>query len=604
MPLQRLMRRVQKLRLRYLFLATFTLVAVLPAAALTGWVAVQSLSQEKRTTGAKQRHLAQVVAFGLERYASDVRAAFAHMASLEESVFDQRATFRLARNLGFRYIVLIGKDGVPLEFKDFEHNPAQRVTPKLLASIVAQATASPEFLPVLHDGSGEPTIFVAESYADGTVLAAALSARYIRATQREVSFGIHGHAVIVDQLGQVIAHPKPEWEAEAKSLARLAPVQAALRGESGFGEFYAPARNEMAMAGYGRVASTGWGVMTVRPMPEIESVAWDYFIGSAGFVALGLLVGLALAAAMARVIVRPVERVAAVAQRLSRGDMTAKVDPVPRVPVELGDLARTINRLAASLNLWRLNLTESLEEAQATSREKTNFLASLSHEIRSPLTTIIGFSEALRDRKMTGRDEDRAKTVEYATDIAAAGQHLLSLIEGILELSRVGDGQLTVSTGPTGLDAAVAAVHRVMEAQAQRENVRLVCELPPDLPCIAANASKLKQALLNLISNAIKFTPEGGVVTVSAEAHANGAVSLRIADTGIGMSGRDLEVALKPFGRVEKAWTRGRTGTGLGLPIARQLVEEVGGTFAIDSRPGHGTTVTLTFAATALSKAA
>lgn len=598
--MQHVLKWFRRLRLRYLFLATFALVAVLPAATLTGWVVFQALSQEKQSSGAKQQHLAKVVAFGLDRYANDARAAFEHMASLDYGRLDRRATFRLARNLGFRYVILIAKDGSEAEFTDFEHGPQGRIGAELREKIVSQATRSPKFLPLITDGAGEPTLFIAEAYQDGTVLAAALSTAHIRATQQAVTFGAHGHAMIVDQLGQVIAHPEPDWEAGLKSLSRAEPVQAVLRQESGFSEFFAPTRKEMVMAGYAPATVPGWGVIAVRPMPEIAAVAWEYAAGSIVFVALGLLAAMVLALAMARVIVRPVERVAAVTQRLSRGDMTAQVDPVPQVPVELGELSRTINSLAGNLNLWRLNLTESLEKAQASSREKNNFLAGLSHEIRSPLNVIIGFAEALQSEKLAAGDP--AKRVEYAGDIAAAGHHLVNLIDAILELSRIGAGQMAVDNGPLVLADAVDAVIRVMKCQAARDNVSLACHLPPDLPPVAANESKLKQALLNLISNAVKFTATGGSVTVSAEAYGNGKVALRVVDTGIGMSGRDLDIALKPFGRVEKSWTRGRTGTGLGLPLARQLVEEMGGTFAIDSAPGRGTTVTLTFPAASISR--
>ncbi|MCA8927512.1 MAG: HAMP domain-containing protein [Alphaproteobacteria bacterium] len=600
--MQRLLQHCLHLRLRYLFLATFALVAVLPAAALTGWVANQALSQEKASAGVKERHLAEVVAFGLDRYANDVRAVFEHMASLEDAGHEQRAVFRLARSLGFRYIALIGEDKKIREFTDYAHDGGDPLQPDLVDRIVAQATRSPAFLPLMRDGLGKPTLFVVEGYQDGTVLAAALSTRHIKATQEAVSFGSEGRAVIVDRLGQVIAHPKAEWEAEIKSLASVAPVQALLRSPAGHMEFDSPSGSEPMMAGYARAEGSGWGVLTVRPISEIETIAWDYAKGSIAFVAIGLLAALVLAAVMARVIVRPVERVAAVAQRLSHGDMTAKVDPVPQVPAELGELARTINSLSASLNLWRLNLTESLQEAEASSREKSHFLASLSHEIRSPLNVVVGFAEALRDGQL-GKGNP-AKTAEYATDIAAAGRHLVRLIDGILALSQIDNGQLAMATGPVALEDAVSAVVQVMEPLAGREDIRLDCDLPRDLPDLLVNESKLKQVLLNLISNAVKFTPQGGSVTVSAEALENGMVSLRIADTGIGMSSRDLETALKPFGRVEKAWTRGRTGTGLGLPLARQLVEEMAGSFAIDSLPGRGTTVTLTLPATALSKAA
>ncbi len=600
--MQRLFAWRTRLRLRYLFLATFTLVTVLPAIALTVWVSMQALTREKQLTGEKQQHLAQIVAFGLDRYANDVRAAFEHMATLNSQTLDNFAIFRFARNLRFRYIALFDKDGGVRNFTDFEYSGSRRLDPRTLATVAAHATTETAFLPVMSDGSGEPTIFIAKAKPDGTVLAAALSNEHIRAAQRAVTFGVHGHAVIVDQLGQIIAHPRSDWEQSIKSLADIEPVQAILRGETGFKEFYAPGRDEQALAGFARSTEAGWGVITVRPMPEIEAIAWEFAFGSIVFVGLALLAAMVLAYAMARVIVRPVERVARVAQRLARGDLAAQVDPVPRVPAELGDLSRTINSLARNLNLWRLNMTESLQEAQASDQAKTNFLASLSHEIRTPLTAMIGFAEALRDQTFGLRSATKSR--EYASDIVSAGQHLNSLIDGILDLSQISEGQMALPAGPVSLQETTSAVAHLMQGQAERDKIQLLEEIPDDLPWVEAHEGRLKQALINLVSNAIKFTPQGGTVTISAERHDNGAVSIAIADTGIGMSSRDLDIALTPFGRVEKAWTRGRTGTGLGLPLARQFVEGMGGTFAIDSSPGYGTTVTLTFPSVALAEVA
>jgi signal transduction histidine kinase len=591
-----------KLRLRYLFLATFTLVAVLPAVALTLWVSMQALHREKISTGSKQHHLAQLIALGLDRYTRDVRATFEHMASLDFGARDSEAVFRLAQNLRFRYLALITKDLTISEFTDFEYGPSGRLDPSTIQFIAQHATQSPELLPVVRDGLGEPTIFVVESYADGSILAAALALEHVQAIQKAITFGTHGHGVIVDQLGQIIAHPKSEWENAVKSLASMAPVQAILAGQTGYSEFITAATNEPAMAAYVQTTDVHWGVLTVRPMAEIEAVAWDFAFGSIVFVAIALLAAMVLALAMARVIVRPVERVAAVAQSLGRGELAVQVEPVPHVPTELRDLAQTINRLARNLNLWRLNLTDSLEEAEASNRAKTNFLASMSHEIRTPLTTIIGFAEALRDQvigpKLTSRRQ------EYADDIITAGHQLTTLIDGILELSHAGSQQSVNPIGPVCLREVCAAVVPLLKAQAERDNITLDCVIPMNLPALAGHGGKLQQAVHNLASNAVRFTPSGGRVAIEAQVHPNGVLSIAISDTGIGMSNRDLDIALAPFGRIEKAWTRGRTGTGLGLPLARQLVEDMGGTFAIDSTPGRGTTVTLTFPAYAEQEAA
>ena len=591
-----------RLRLRYLFLATFTLVAVLPAVALTLWMSMQALNREKTSTGSKQYQLAQLISLGLDRYTRDVRATFEHMASLDFGARDSEAVFRLAQNLRFRYMALITKEAKVEEFTDFEYGLPGRLNPETIRFIAEQASQSPQLLPVIRDGKGEPTIFVVENYADGSILAAALSVEHVQAVQKAITFGTHGHGVITDQTGRVIAHPKPEWEKTAKSLAEMAPVRAVLSGQTGYREFVTAATNEPAMAAYTQTKDTRWGVITVRPMAEIEAVAWDYAFGSIVFVAIALFAAMVLALAMARVIVRPVERVAAVAQSLGRGEMTAQVEPVPHVPAELGDLAQTINRLARNLSLWRLNLTDSLEQAEASNRAKTNFLANMSHEIRTLLTSIIGFAEALRDQisapKTTGRRQ------EYASDIIAAGQQLATLIDGIAELSNAGTSLSAHPVEPISLHQVCSAIAPLLQAQTIRDQIRFSVDVPETLPAIAGHTNRLKQALINLTSNAIKFTPPGGDVKISALEHPNGAVSVAISDTGIGMSNRDLDVALAPFGRIEKAWTRGRTGTGLGLPLARQFVEDMGGSFAIDSTPGHGTTVTLTFSAYAAQMAA
>jgi signal transduction histidine kinase len=544
---QRILAWRPRLRLRYLFLATFTLVAVLPAAALTGWVSMQALTREKASTGAKQQHLAQVIALGLDRYARDVCATFEHMASLDFGARDGQAVFRLAQNLRFRYIALISNGSTIQEFTDFEYGQPGRLTPETIAFINKHASQSPDILPIIRDGSGEPTIFVVEAYPDGSTLAAALSIEHIQATQKAIGFGIHGHGVIVDQTGQIIAHPNADWEKSGKSLASLAPVralQALPAGSAGFIEFQPTTADSSAMAGFARAEDAGWGVMTVRPMVEIEAVAWDFAFGSIVFVAIGLLVALILALAMARVIVRPVERVASVAQSLSRGDLTAQVQPVPNVPTELGDLSRTINRLARNLNLWRLNLTESLEEAQASDQAKTNFLASMSHEIRTPLTAIIGFAEALRDQTVGPKFAARQR--EYSADIITASEHLVLLIDGILDLSNAAHTAGSAVIGPVCLKDSCEAILKLLQAQAEREQIKLTYHLPQGLPAIAGHEGKLKQALLNLTSNAIKFTPSGRSVNISAEVHANGTVSVAITDTGIGMSSRDLDIALTP----------------------------------------------------------
>ncbi len=228
------------------------------------------------------------------------------------------------------------------------------------------------------------------------------------------------------------------------------------------------------------------------------------------------------------------------------------------------------------------------ETAESASRAKSEFLANMSHELRTPLNAIIGFSEIMQ-REMFGPLGDR-RYKEYSGDILSSGQHLLALINDILDMSKIEAGKLTLRPEPLDLTEIAEDVVRLVRTRAEAGGLTLAIEVP-DLPAVDADYRALKQILLNLLSNAVKFTPRGGRIEISAAARKDGRVRVSVRDTGIGIAEADLSRLAKPFEQIENQHSKTQQGTGLGLALTKSLVEGHGGVLEIDSRPGIGTTV-------------
>jgi signal transduction histidine kinase len=235
-------------------------------------------------------------------------------------------------------------------------------------------------------------------------------------------------------------------------------------------------------------------------------------------------------------------------------------------------------------------LDEARRQAEAASEAKSAFLAAISHELRTPLNAIIGFSEILAGQ-MFGELGD-AKYVDYAHSIQHSGTHLLGIINNVLELTKYQAGKLELAPESIDLVAIVDSSIAIMRDQCARAELALLTQVPGSL-IIRGDPGKLQQVLLNLLSNSAKFTKPGGSVTVLAESIDDGSIRLQVADTGIGMSPDEIPIALTVFGQVDSRLARRYDGTGLGLPLAKSLVELHGGSLEIDSAPGKGTTVAI-----------
>ena len=239
-------------------------------------------------------------------------------------------------------------------------------------------------------------------------------------------------------------------------------------------------------------------------------------------------------------------------------------------------------------------LTSAKKAAENASSQKSDFLAKMSHEIRTPLNAIIGFSEVMMEERFGPVGNDRYK--EYLRDIHVSGTHIMSLVNDLLDLSKIEAGKLELTFEAVGLNDVVRECAALMQPQANRERIIIRTSLSSSLPPVVADNRSLRQIILNLLSNAVKFNSAGGQVIVSTLYEETGEVVLRVRDTGQGMSEGDIVKAMEPFRQLSTSRTGG--GTGLGLPLTKALVEANRAAFQIDSTPGQGTMIQITFPST------
>ncbi len=238
------------------------------------------------------------------------------------------------------------------------------------------------------------------------------------------------------------------------------------------------------------------------------------------------------------------------------------------------------------------NLRRATESAELANRAKTKFLANMSHELRTPLNAIIGFSEIMRQQMFGPLGTERY--IEYTNDIHDSGRHLLNVIDDILDISKIEAGRYAIEEDEIDFANVLRWSIEMMRARTIEKQQTVSLALPDEMPSLHADQRAMRQVMLNLLSNASKFTPDGGKIELSVAIDGQGDLRLTVADNGIGIPADKLHEVLEPFGQVDDTSARQHGGTGLGLPITKSLIEMHGGSFMLQSEFGHGTTATMT----------
>jgi signal transduction histidine kinase len=304
-----------------------------------------------------------------------------------------------------------------------------------------------------------------------------------------------------------------------------------------------------------------------------------HLVVSIAFGAIALALGLGYSISWS--LIGPVRQMDTRFAEIASGDFTTQLKVLNRD--ELGALAANVNRMSAELG--RL-----VQQVEIANRNKSEFLANMSHELRTPLNAILGFSEVLSE-KMFGELND--KQLEYANDIHSSGHHLLTLINDILDLSKIEAGRMELELSSFDLGDLLGDASMLVRERAGRHGLELALDVAEGIDDWVADQRKVKQVVVNLLSNAVKFTPAGGTVTLRAR-RSQQAVEIAVIDTGVGIAPEDQAMVFEEFRQATGDHLRKAEGTGLGLALARRFVELHGGTIWVESAPGRGSTFAFT----------
>ena len=439
------------------------------------------------------------------------------------------------------------------------------------------------------------TLAVRDAGRDGDVTLAELNLKFVGDVVSQITIGRRGHVYAVDSEDHLVAHPdlglvlrRPDLS--SYGVLKRIRAELARSPEPVVGMFAGRGlEGSDMMLSAALIPSTQWLVVAEQPRAEVLEPLYQSLVRTLWVIGAGLLAAVAASYVLARRLVRPILELRGGAARIAGGDLSARIGISSGDEVEA--LAREFNRMADQLRGHTIALEQKVAEKTAelemANRHKSEFLANMSHELRTPLNAIIGFSEVLKER-MFG--DLNPKQLEYVRDIYGSGQHLLSLINDILDLTKVEAGRMELNAHDFPVRAAIHNCCTLIRERALRKRLRLESHVFEDVGSWTADERKFKQVVLNLLSNAVKFTPAGGEVRIVVRVEGDTLV-VAVSDTGVGVAPEDQEKIFHSFHQLPGSDDDIRQeGSGLGLALSRRLVERHGGTLAVESAPGRGAT--------------
>ena len=580
-------------RMHHLLFCAFILVAAVPVIMFALWD--ESTSYQHELDSVRERHLlvARNLTSTMSRYVKDVKSAFAVAFESGALTTPIPGLSELLASLNVVHVCVVAPDGtIESWLQGLAPASAGPMDPKLLADLRAAAVAAngaPGLTKLEHDGAGRPVFYLAKQLPNGRIGVGVLATDYLVSLQRSIAFGDHGHAVIVDRQGQVIAHPFKDWVAASRDISGVPVVAAMMRGETGVGQFFSPAFGGNMIAGYAVVPDTGWGVMVPQPLSELRRRAGQVAELATVIAGTSFVVAAFMSWLIAFWLARPVRQVAHTAEAVLAGSEEVSVPSFSEsVPLEIRQLGLAFNTMLQDLRRRNSEIRLALHQAETSSLAKTQFLANMSHEIRTPLNGVVGMIELLQ---LSDPSPVQQRYLEAATQ---SSQALLRLIDDILDLSKIDAGKMELEHAPFHLPSLVHDARALFSDQARVKGLALSASVPDELNVVLlGDAHRLLQILTNLVGNALKFTSEGAVsIGVTCLEDRGSSLRLRfvVTDTGIGVPVTKQAAIFDAFSQADSSTTRRYGGTGLGLSIARQLCHLMDGEIGVDSTVGKGST--------------
>jgi signal transduction histidine kinase len=595
------------------YIAVFALLVAVPVICTSVYLLSSSYRDNKRALVRLQQEKAKSVAVTIDQYFADrvkrmtvTRGrylSFTARGAALQPLLDDHATEAFYVDYTGRKTVASAGGGLTLVKGNFSHD--RLVKQALGAGVYFGPVYAPR--PLSNPEARSMEIVVRETFrvvgspegrrvAGTGVVGETLDLRVIQDLVRQTRLGTSGYVYAIDASGVPIAHPNTA-AFRNRSLA-FPQVTRALASQTGstVGRNF---RGQEVLSTWATVGPVGWKVFVEQPesaaFAPVRAKIWRTALLLAAFLA----VGVGLSVLLARRLVRPVKQIRTAAARIGAGAYDERIELRRRD--ELGGLADELNGMAASLQASVQGLEQKVEERtrelqhalaelsrkgrqlEVASQHKSAFLANMSHELRTPLNAIIGFSQVLRQRLFGPINE---KQEEYLDDILSSGKHLLSLINDVLDLSKVEAGQVELEVASFSLREALERGVVMVREPASKRGVAVALELASDVDLVEGDERRLRQVVFNLLSNAVKFTPEGGNIVV-ASARVDGEVQVSVTDTGPGIVAEERERIFEEFHQTDVG-VQQREGTGLGLALSKRLVELHGGRIWVESERGHG----------------
>jgi signal transduction histidine kinase len=594
------------------YMALFALLVAVPAIAIGAYTLYSSYQHNKDALIGRQEEKAKSVAFTIEQFFEQTTSSLKSVKGT--GVTESQLALELQPLLGIHAtdVFYIDRSGRRVTLEPGGEPVRSRTNPRQVFFKTARNLGEYFGPPSGGDltictgnvcNARQMRVFAAESAGEG-VVGETLDLGVIQDLVRQTQLGTAGYVFAVDSRGRPIAHPNPGAFRE-RTLTELPQVKKGVASPDGW-TIGRNLRGQKVVSAWANVRPLGWRVFVEAPESQafapIRGTLWRTLLIIGALVAAAL-VGSVL---LARRLVRPIKQMQAAAERIGSGDYEERIELDRRD--ELGQLADELNRMAASLQDSYSGLEHKVEERtrevqaaleelagksrelEVASKHKSDFLANMSHELRTPLNAIVGFSQVLQER-LFGEVNEKQK--EYLDDILSSANHLLALINDILDLSKVEAGQVELERATFSLREALERGIVMVRERALKDGVELAFESDPEIDLVEGDERRIRQVIFNLLSNAVKFTPKGGHVDVSTS-RVDGDVRVAVRDTGPGIATEDQERIFAEFQQASLGDGDRPEGTGLGLALSKRLVELHGGRIWVESELGAGSTFVFT----------